>query len=68
VHPVDVLREYLEAGNVPDGNTIGALGRVNSIGYTPTSACDPTLVQPIQGAGPDWLARDVEVPCRPQDN
>jgi 2',3'-cyclic-nucleotide 2'-phosphodiesterase (5'-nucleotidase family) len=68
VHPVNILREYLEAGNVVDGVNIGALGRVNSIGGHPVSDCDPTLVQPIQGAGPDWLARDVESPCRPQDN
>ena len=66
VHPVNVLREYL-ATTLIDMN-VGKLGRVNSIGYTPTSDCDSTLVQPIQGAGPDWLARDVEPPCRPQDN
>jgi len=67
VHPVNILREYL-ASNTVNGTTIGGLGRVNSIGWTPVSECDPTLVQPIQGAGPDWLARDEEPPCRPQDN
>ena len=67
VHPVNILREYLTT-NVVDGITIGALGRVNAKHGHPVSECDPTLVQPIQGAGPDWLARDVEAPCRPQDN
>ena len=63
VHPVNILREYLEAGNIVDGITIGALGRVDDGGTLPVSECDPTLVQPIQGAGPDWLARDEEGPC-----
>jgi hypothetical protein len=63
VHPVNILREYLEAGNIVDGVTIGALGRVNAKHGHPVSDCDPTLVQPIQGAGPDWLARDVDGPC-----
>jgi sulfur-oxidizing protein SoxB len=66
VHPVNILREYL-ATNVVDGMTVGALGRVNSIGGAPVSDCDPTLVQPIQGQGPAWLARDEETVCRPQD-
>ena len=67
VHPVNILREYL-ASNVVDGNTVGGLGRVNAVGGAPISTCDPTLVQPIQGAGPKWLARDEDGPCRPQDN
>ena len=67
VHPVDILREYLLAGNVVDGITVGTLGRVNSIGGQPVSDCDPTLVQPVQGMGPAWLARDEETVCRPQD-
>lgn len=67
VHPVNILREYL-ASNVVNGTTIGGLGRVNAVGGAPVSDCDPTLVQPIQGAGPDWLARDEDGPCRPQDN
>lgn len=62
VHPVNILREYL-ANNVVDGVTVGALGRVNSPTGAPVSVCDPTLVQPIQGAGPAWLARDEEGPC-----
>lgn len=61
VHPVNVLREYLAANVIDD--TVGALGRVNAVGGVPVSACDPTLVQPVQGAGPDWLARDPEGPC-----
>jgi hypothetical protein len=68
VHPVNILTEYLLAGNIVDGNTIGALGRVNAVGGAPVSTCDETLVQPIQGAGPVWLARDEDGPCRPQDN
>jgi 2',3'-cyclic-nucleotide 2'-phosphodiesterase (5'-nucleotidase family) len=68
VHPVNILTEYLMAGNVVDGNTIGAVGRVNAVGGAPVSTCDETLVQPIQGAGPVWLARDEDGPCRPQDN
>jgi len=62
VHPVDILRDYL-ASNVVDGSSVGGLGRVNAVGGAPVSDCDPTLVQPVQGAGPDWLARDVEGPC-----
>ena len=69
VHPVDILIEYLEAGNVVDGSTIGTVGRVTEIhGGAPESECEPTLVQPVQGAGPAWLARDEDGPCRPQDN
>jgi sulfur-oxidizing protein SoxB len=67
VHPVNVLREYL-ATNVVDGISVGGMQRVNAKHGHPVSDCDPTLVQPIQGMGPDWLARDVEPPCRPQDN
>jgi len=67
VHPINILREYL-AVNVVDGINIGGLGRVNAVGGAPVSTCDSTLVQPIQGAGPDWLARDEDGPCRPQDN
>jgi len=64
VHPVDILIAYLEAGNVVDGITNATLGRVNEIhGGAPVSECEPTLVQPVQGAGPDWLARDEEGPC-----
>ena len=61
-HPVNVLRDYL-ANNVIDGVTVGALGRVTAVGGVPASECEPTLVQPVQGAGPDWLARDEEGPC-----
>ena len=64
VHPVNILREYL-ATNIPDGITIGALGRVNAKHGHPVSDCDPTLVQPVQGAGPLWMARDDgEAACR----
>ncbi|MEN8109018.1 MAG: metallophosphoesterase [Pseudomonadota bacterium] len=56
VHPVNILREYL-ATNVID-MYVGKLGRVNAKHGHPVSDCDPTLVQPVQGAGPDWLARD----------
>jgi len=64
VHPVNILREYL-ATNVPNGTTIGALGRVSAKHGHPVSDCDPTLVQPVQGAGPLWLARDDgEAACR----
>jgi 2',3'-cyclic-nucleotide 2'-phosphodiesterase (5'-nucleotidase family) len=67
VHPVNILREWL-ASNVVDGINNATLGRVNAKNGHPVSDCDPTLVQPIQGVGPDWLARDVDAPCRPQDN
>jgi len=67
VHPVNILREYL-VSNVVDGINVGGLGRVNAVGGAPVSTCDPTLVQPIQGAGPAWLARDEDGPCREQDN
>jgi hypothetical protein len=64
VHPVNILREYL-ATNVVDGINIGALGRVNAKHGHPVSDCDPTLVQPVQGAGPLWMARDDgEAACR----
>jgi sulfur-oxidizing protein SoxB len=66
VHPVNILREYL-ATNVVDGVNVGAPGRVTSIGGHPVSDCDPTLVQPVQGMGPAWLARDEETVCRPGD-
>jgi hypothetical protein len=66
VHPVNILREYL-AVNTVNGTSIGGLGRVNAIGGAPVSECDPTLVQPIQGAGPDWMARTVEGPCYEAD-
>jgi len=67
VHPVDVLRGYL-ATNVIDGVTNGVLGRVNAVGGVPVSDCDATLVQPVQGAGPDWLARDPAGPCGSDDD
>jgi 2',3'-cyclic-nucleotide 2'-phosphodiesterase (5'-nucleotidase family) len=67
VHPVNILREYL-AVNTVDGVNVGGLGRVNAVGGAPVSVCDPTLVQPIQGAGPDWLARDEEGPCPNKDD
>jgi sulfur-oxidizing protein SoxB len=67
VHPINILREYL-ATNVIDGVINGALGRVNAVGGVPLSDCDATLVQPVQGAGPDWLARDVEGPCPAKDD
>ncbi|HED18558.1 MAG TPA: hypothetical protein ENI74_03540, partial [Gammaproteobacteria bacterium] len=67
VHPVDVLRGYL-ASNVVDGIAVGALGRVNAVGGAPVSVCEPTLVQPIQGAGPKWLARDEAGPCGDDDS
>lgn len=64
VHPVDILIAYLEAGTIVDGVTNATLGRVTEIhGGPPVSECEPTLVQPIQGAGPAWLARDEEGPC-----
>ncbi len=63
VHPVDVLRDYL-ATNVVDGVT---LDRVVAVGGVPASDCDATLIQPVQGAGPDWLARDVAGPCPVDD-
>jgi 2',3'-cyclic-nucleotide 2'-phosphodiesterase (5'-nucleotidase family) len=66
VHPVNILREYL-AVNTVNGTSIGGLGRVNAVGGAPVSECDPTLVQPIQGAGPDWMARTVEGPCHEAD-
>jgi len=62
VHPVNVLIDFL-ATNIVDGVTVGALGRVHAVGGVPVSDCDETLIQPVQGAGPDWLARDVAGPC-----
>jgi len=53
VHPVNVLIDFL-ATNIVDGVTVGATGRVHALGGVPASDCDATLIQPVQGAGPDW--------------
>ena len=56
-HPTDALRRYL-ATHVVD-NTHG-LGRVTAVTGVPTSEYGgPGIVQPTQGAGPDWLKREI---------
>ncbi|KPJ91746.1 MAG: hypothetical protein AMJ53_10880 [Gammaproteobacteria bacterium SG8_11] len=57
VHPVDALRRYLAIHDVnlaEDGPT-----RVNAIDPVPVSEHGGTvIVQPTQGAGPEWMKRE----------
>ena len=61
VQPVEALREYLKT------HTINAaehgVGRTTAIPGEPVSTFDPTIVQPIQGAGPAWLGRGIVQPA-----
>jgi 2',3'-cyclic-nucleotide 2'-phosphodiesterase (5'-nucleotidase family) len=56
-HPIDALRRYL-AIHVVDNSTDG-LGRVTAVTGVPTSEYGGSgIVQPTQGAGPEWLKRE----------
>ncbi len=61
VHPVDSLRRYLSPaleGHVVNVGTDG-LGRVTAVTPVPVSEFGgPGIVQPTQGAGAQWLARE----------
>ena len=59
VHPVDVVREYLKS-NIVTADTVGT-GRVSAVGGIPVSKYLPNIVQPVQGAGPDWMSRDFKM-------
>ncbi len=56
-HPVDMLRTYLANHIITEADH--GLGRVTAVSGVPVSDYDPTLVQPVQGAGPSWLKREV---------
>lgn len=58
VHPIDALRRYLatHAVNLTDHG----LGRVTAIEGVPVSEYGgPGIVQPTQGAGPEWEKREI---------
>lgn len=55
-HPVDMLRTYLADHIIIEADH--GLGRVTAVSGVPVSDYDPTLVQPVQGAGPSWLKRE----------
>ncbi len=60
VQPVDALRRYLafHTVNVVDDG----LGRVNAVEPVPVSEFGgPAIVQPTQGAGAQWLSRELVV-------
>lgn len=70
LHPVHVLRRYLDSigGNVNGVNY--ALGRIQTVDSTkpgnpasagPVSAVDASLIQPIQGAGPILLPKSAPI-------
>jgi len=57
VHPVDALRRYLPTHTVTTADH--GLGRVNALDGVPVSEYGGSvIVQPTQGAGPEWLKRD----------
>lgn len=59
-HPTDALRRYL-ATHVIDSTTHG-LGRVTAVTGVPASEYGGAgIVQPTQGAGPEWLKRIVSL-------
>lgn len=57
VHPVDVVREYLKSNVVTEAMV--ATGRVTAVGGKPVSDYAENIVQPVQGAGPRWMSRQV---------
>ena len=57
VHPVDALKLYLPTHPVTDADH--GLGRVVSLDPVPVSEYGGAgIVQPTQGAGPAWMARE----------
>jgi len=62
-HPVDALRRYLP-GNPIYKNGSHSLGRVNAVDGVPVSeygnplGVTDNIVQPTQGAGPEWMKRE----------
>jgi hypothetical protein len=70
LHPVHILRRYLDANS---GSVVGAnhaLGRIQTVDSTqpgnppsagPVSAVDATLIQPIQGAGPVLMPKSAPI-------
>ena len=60
IHPVQMLRRYLDSiGNEITEAQFG-IGRVTPVTPLPGSGL-PHIVQPIEGIGPDFLARTIEV-------
>ncbi|WP_455207884.1 bifunctional metallophosphatase/5'-nucleotidase [Kaarinaea lacus] len=57
VHPVDALKRYLASHDVTAADH--GLGRVNSLDGVPVSEHGGSvIVQPSQGAGPEWMKRE----------
>lgn len=77
IHPVQLMRRYLDT--LP-GNTITeaqfGIGRITHVESTtpnmsPTPVPDsglPAIVQPVDGIGPDFLARTVNVDKEDDDD
>ncbi len=74
LHPVHMMRRYLdEIGTITDDELTFGTGRIRTVDSTklpsdpnyfvdpPVSIADSTLVQPIQGAGPGFFARLIEL-------
>ncbi|WP_455219178.1 bifunctional metallophosphatase/5'-nucleotidase [Kaarinaea lacus] len=61
IHPVQMLRRYLDTlpGNMITEAQFGT-GRVTSVTPLPGSGL-PHIVQPVEGIGPDYLARTIQV-------
>jgi 2',3'-cyclic-nucleotide 2'-phosphodiesterase (5'-nucleotidase family) len=58
VHPVDALRRYLPGNPVTVADH--GIGRVNAVDPVPVSEFGGAgIVQPTQGAGAEWLKREV---------
>ncbi len=72
LHPVHMMRRYLDANGTITTAQFGT-GRIQTVDSTklpsdpnyfvdpPVSIADSTLVQPIQGAGPGFFARLIEL-------
>ena len=68
LHPVHALRRYLDSIGGTVNNVDYAVGRIQTVDSTrpgnpasagPVSAVDPSLIQPIQGAGPILLPKSA---------
>lgn len=53
---VEMIREYLQREGAVIRAADHGLGRLEIVkGEIPVSVYSPVIVQPLQGAGPDWL-------------
>ncbi len=57
VHPINIVRNFLEE-NVVTGHMVQT-GRVTAVGGKPVSTYAENFVQPVQGAGPRWMGREL---------